>query len=490
MKKCRKCSEIVSAQDVFCLKCGAPLSQQDKKLSAKGGKRSSKLILTITSCLVIGAIVFGGFLGAKAMRRKQAAEQCELGQAFLTDGDYLQAIQSFEKALDYEPKNIEARLGLADAYHATDRVEDAIKILQKAMDFNSKNPELCLALAVIYYNQGQLAEALHVLEEAPPNDAILKLKGKLTAVSGVSLAVTELTLDRDANETLAVTIVPLTAQNKNITWSSSAPEIATVSSEGIVTGIAAGTATITATTDDGGKTATCLVTVRKPALTYAEAKSEQGIYIKRGEGYYALQPSAYGAWTYSSLTNACMTDSTTEDIPTYTAGDELVVFSDINYSAFEVYKVNNVGYTIPVSVGLYESAVYPFRFYQTKYLPVPDFPRYSMGNLEIETINGQSAAEFDRIVTLRGEYSRENLIDATENEEFTFGYYSGTSYYEFTAVAFAKYYVYDHDNSLEFYAQNTKSGYSIIQIPTTLEKGLYVIKYGFNWYAKLLLKIE
>ncbi|MEJ5266164.1 MAG: Ig-like domain-containing protein, partial [Bacteroidales bacterium] len=48
---------------------------------------------------------------------------------------------------------------------------------------------------------------------------------------------------------------------KSVSWSSSNTSVATVSSSGVVTAVAAGSATITVTTVDGAKTATCAVTV-------------------------------------------------------------------------------------------------------------------------------------------------------------------------------------------------------------------------------------
>ena len=51
------------------------------------------------------------------------------------------------------------------------------------------------------------------------------------------------------------------ASNKKLTWKSDKTEIATVDDNGKVTALKAGTATITVTTEDGGKTATCQLTV-------------------------------------------------------------------------------------------------------------------------------------------------------------------------------------------------------------------------------------
>lgn len=62
--------------------------------------------------------------------------------------------------------------------------------------------------------------------------------------------------------TLKVTVTPYDATNKNVTWKSSDKKVATVTSKGVVKGVKKGKATITVTTKDGGKKATCKVTVK------------------------------------------------------------------------------------------------------------------------------------------------------------------------------------------------------------------------------------
>lgn len=67
---------------------------------------------------------------------------------------------------------------------------------------------------------------------------------------------------------LIATVTPDNATNKNVTWSSSDPSIATVDSTGKITAIGEGTCNITATTTDGSNlSATCTVTVTAPATT-------------------------------------------------------------------------------------------------------------------------------------------------------------------------------------------------------------------------------
>ncbi|SPF49590.1 Bacterial group 2 Ig-like protein (fragment) [Candidatus Desulfosporosinus infrequens] len=84
------------------------------------------------------------------------------------------------------------------------------------------------------------------------------------AVTGVTLnhATLSLTAGGDPAVLLA-TVVPSIAANQVVTWASSNTNV-TVATNGVVTPVSAGTATITATTQDGNKTATCTVTVSTP----------------------------------------------------------------------------------------------------------------------------------------------------------------------------------------------------------------------------------
>ena len=86
-------------------------------------------------------------------------------------------------------------------------------------------------------------------------------------VTGVSVEPTSVTLGVGATQQLTPTVLPSNATNKNVSYSSSAPSIASVSAGGLITANAAGNATITVTTQDGSKTATCAVTVNYAAVT-------------------------------------------------------------------------------------------------------------------------------------------------------------------------------------------------------------------------------
>ncbi|MDS0524253.1 Ig-like domain-containing protein [Clostridium sp. SHJSY1] len=80
-------------------------------------------------------------------------------------------------------------------------------------------------------------------------------------VSDITLNTNTLNIQTGNSETLSASISPENAQNKMIVWTSSDENIVTVNQNGLVTGIKFGTATITATSVDGNKTAQCNVTV-------------------------------------------------------------------------------------------------------------------------------------------------------------------------------------------------------------------------------------
>lgn len=83
----------------------------------------------------------------------------------------------------------------------------------------------------------------------------------VTYVTGISLDATSKTLAVGESFALKATVKPADADNKKVSWSSSDATIASVDKDGNVKALKAGTCKITATTEDGDYTATCVVTV-------------------------------------------------------------------------------------------------------------------------------------------------------------------------------------------------------------------------------------
>lgn len=86
-------------------------------------------------------------------------------------------------------------------------------------------------------------------------------------VTGITLDMTEMTLEEGEMAALKATIEPLGASDPTVIWTSS-NEKAAIVSDGVVKALTEGTTTITATTQDGGFTAKCTVTVTAPDAGY------------------------------------------------------------------------------------------------------------------------------------------------------------------------------------------------------------------------------
>ena len=117
------------------------------------------------------------------------------------------------------------------------------------------------------------------------------------SVESVALDKVKLELSVGETSTLVATVLPNNATYKSVEWSSSNTSVATVSSTGVVTGVAIGSAVITVTTVDGGKTATCSVTVSDQGVPEAV---DLGLSVKWASfNLGATKPEEYGdyfAW--------------------------------------------------------------------------------------------------------------------------------------------------------------------------------------------------
>lgn len=123
----------------------------------------------------------------------------------------------------------------------------------------------CGALKTVKYAGTQDQWGKVTVEEY--NDPLVAIMGEKT------IAVTGVTLDREAlelqlggaEETLHAAVTPENATNRNVIWKSDNENVVTVGADGKLSAVSAGSATITVSTEDGGFTAACKVTVSKVA---------------------------------------------------------------------------------------------------------------------------------------------------------------------------------------------------------------------------------
>ena len=117
--------------------------------------------------------------------------------------------------------------------------------------------------AYVYYLSPDSKTPMDTKNQTYNADTTIYAKEKID-VESISLSPAKIDLDVGETQTLTSTISPVDASYQTVTWKSNAPSVATVDQNGTVTAKGVGEAVITATVQDGGKTAACTVTVTQP----------------------------------------------------------------------------------------------------------------------------------------------------------------------------------------------------------------------------------
>lgn len=137
-----------------------------------------------------------------------------------------------------------------------------------------------------------------------------------TQASSITLNMTEVSLKALETAELSVEILPATTTNKVVTWKSDNEAIAKVDANGMVTAIAVGETTITATTTDGSNlSASCKVTVI-PTLASSITLDKTEVSFKANETV--------------TLTPTILPATTTNTVVVWTTTDEKVAVVDAN----------------------------------------------------------------------------------------------------------------------------------------------------------------
>ena len=123
-------------------------------------KRVLSLILALTLTLALAAC--GGKGGWQ--------EQYDLGQKYLTDGNYEEAILAFTAAIEIDPKRAPAYVGRGSAYALSGDTEGNLTAAEAdfttAIELDETDPDAWLGLADVYIRMGDYDKAQETLERA------------------------------------------------------------------------------------------------------------------------------------------------------------------------------------------------------------------------------------------------------------------------------------------------------------------------------------
>ncbi len=213
------------------------------------------------------------------------------------------------------------------------------------------------------------------------------ISGTPIPVTGISLNRSSITLLPGNTFKLTAAVLPANATNKKVVWSSSNTAVATVSNEGLVTAVGAGSASIEAVTEDGGKKSVCNVKVNlnvSGTLKYGDSPAAYtwlSLYTQNGGFVNYTYTDMNGKFTFNSISagnyslKAYSGDNTYKELNynlTIDEGEtekELSVGFESKYSkrADITVKVNNASNNSPytgnysVYVSGYETNVYKWQ---------------------------------------------------------------------------------------------------------------------------------
>ena len=139
------------------------------------------------------------------------------------------------------------------AFDVEKTAEDAAEVATKTAETSRKSPDVTAATTAVV--------AVKDANKAAAFTARINAIDVLVDVTSISLTKTTDSLTVGGADNLIAIVDPADSTNKDVTWTSSDNNIATVDNTGKVIAIGAGTATITVATVDGNKTASCTVTV-------------------------------------------------------------------------------------------------------------------------------------------------------------------------------------------------------------------------------------
>ena len=136
--------------------------------------------------------------------------------------------------------------------------------------------------------------------------------GAPLAVTGIEV-LEQLDIPVNGTGTVAYSVLPENAYNKNVSFESADAGIAAVNANGVVTGVSAGETTITVTTEDGGFTGACTINVYNQAVT--------GVTIEPSEAELTVGSS-------TKLTATVLPENATNKNVVYSVDDESILSVD------------------------------------------------------------------------------------------------------------------------------------------------------------------
>ena len=214
--------------------------------------------------------------------------------------------------------------------------------------FSSSNPKVATVTSKGVIKAVSLGQAVITVKAVENGKSAKCVVNVLRHASSVSISPASLSITEGTSKALSATVLPASASNKAVKWSTSNPSVAVVSQNGVVTAVSGGDAVITATTVDGGKTARCTVKVLVSVAGVVLEESEKT--LADGETFAlsaTVQPS-------NASNKSLLWESSNENVATV---DKNGVVTALNPGSAEItVKTVDGSFTAKATINVFRTA--------------------------------------------------------------------------------------------------------------------------------------
>ncbi len=122
-------------------------------------------------CTLISAVLLFSTIHSTADEPNEELNRLRaLGQAFMEEEDYANAIQAFERAAAMVPESASDVYNLGMSYYHGERNDESIETLKRALTLDSNNPYTLYSLGLAHKKIGQSTEAVHYFQQVAEQD--------------------------------------------------------------------------------------------------------------------------------------------------------------------------------------------------------------------------------------------------------------------------------------------------------------------------------
>ena len=184
---CNNCGTKLTENDAFCEECGFPVKKDNDSVSTnkETKKRNRKpIVMTIIAAVLL---IAAGIAVLQTGVLNPTKHNLELGYKYLEEGNYEEAILAFNKVIEIDENNIEARFGLVDADEALGEHNKSENYLREILKIDSENERAKEKLNTLAKNLYANKNLKYTIEEKDANISNSTFKGIIQCKDGEAL---------------------------------------------------------------------------------------------------------------------------------------------------------------------------------------------------------------------------------------------------------------------------------------------------------------